>query len=166
MSLDGNLIAELLDTEEYHSNIGNVAAISDSEIGFLRRTHHEMIPFKIEYFDINDCRVIEYGTETAWYRLVAALVSFGIAVTLAISIVIDPNKISAESGPIIVLAIGLVTLGVRLITSTHRHILRFEMPEETLVWRSPAIDFDFKAEAAQAVQSYARKQGIYKESKS
>lgn len=163
MQLEGNLVAELLDAEEHHSNIGNVAAVSDLEICFLRRTRHELVPFRLEYFDVNDCRAIEYGTETAWYRIVGALASFAIALFLGVPMVIGINKITAESGPILGLAIGLITLGVRLVTSTHRHRLRFEMPEETLIWRSPAIDFDYKAEAAAAVRNYARTRGIYKE---
>jgi hypothetical protein len=73
------------------------------------------------------------------------------------------DEITTKGTPLIIGAIASVSLGARFITSTHRHVIRFEMPDETLVWRSPAIDFDSKREAARAVRVYARKQGSLQE---
>jgi len=67
--LEGVIIAELLDQHEYPSNLGNVAAISDQQICFLRRDRHELINFKLEYFEMCHCRAIEYQKETAYYRI-------------------------------------------------------------------------------------------------
>jgi len=67
--LEGVNIAELLDQHEYPSNLGNVAAISDQQICFLRRDRHELINFKLEYFEMCHCRAIEYQKETAYYRI-------------------------------------------------------------------------------------------------
>lgn len=158
--IKGELVAELLDQIEYHSNIENVAAISSEQICFLRRRHHELVPFAIEYLDVNDCKSVEYRQQTAYYRIIAAILFFTGAIAIAVMLALDPDRLSAENGPIIILAIGLVTFGIRFATSVHRHILTFRMPDETLTWRSPAIDFKSKAEAAHAVRDFARERGI------
>ena len=160
IKLEGELVAELLDQQEYPSNIGSVAAISDQQICLLRRVKHALVHFKLEYLDVQDCRAIEYRQDTAYYRIVAGVACFVAAVIVAFMLATDPNGLSAESGPLIIAMIGLSTFGIRFITSIHRHIMLFEMPGETLVWRSPAIDFKSKAGAAQAVQDYAQKRGI------
>ena len=160
IKLDGELVAELLDQDEIPSNIGNVISISDRQICLLRRDRHELTHFKLEYFDVRDCRAIEYQIEIAYYRIFAGAVCFIAALFFASILVTDMDDFSAESAPLIIAVIGLIVFGIRFITSTHRHIIRFEMPDETLIWRSPAIDFKSKAEAAHAVRDYARKRGI------
>jgi len=160
IKLDGELVAELLDQDEIPSNIGNVISISDRQICLLRRDRHALTHFRLEYFDVRDCRAIEYRKETAYYRILAGAACFIAALIFMSMLVTDLDDFSAESAPLIIAAIGLVVFGIRFITSTHRHIIRFEMPDETLIWRSPAIDFKSKAEAAHAVREYARKRGI------
>lgn len=160
--LDGELVAELLDQGEYPSNIDNVAAISSREICFVRRARHKLIPFNIEYLNVCDCQAIEYLKDTAYYRIVAGIACFLMALIVAFNLATDPAGLSVDSGPLIIAIIALATFGIRFITSTHRHIMHFEMPDETLVWRSPAIDFKSKAEAAHAVCDFARQRGILK----
>ena len=128
IQLAGEMIAELLDQNEYHSNVDNVAAVSSEQICLLRRVKHELVPFKLEYFDVNDCKAIEYVRDTAYYRIVAGVVCFAAAVIIAYILALDPNRLTPESGPLIALGIGLVTFGIRFITSIHRHILRFALP--------------------------------------
>jgi len=163
VNLDGELVALLLDQDEYASNVGNVAAISDRQICLLRRDRHELTHFKLEYFDVHDCHAIEYQKEMAYYRILAGAVCFVAAVIFLFMLVTGFDDISTESAPFIITAIALVALGVRFITSIHRHIINFEMPDEILTWRSPAIDFKSQAEAAHAVREYARKRGILRE---
>jgi len=160
IKLDGELVAELLDQDEIPSNIGNVISISDRQICLLRRDRHALTHFRLEYFDVRDCRAIEYQIEIAYYRILAGAACFITALIFMSKLATDLDDFSAESAPLIIAAIGLVVIGIRFITSTHRHIIRFEMPDETLIWRSPAIDFKSKAEAAHAVCEYARKRGI------
>ncbi len=163
IKLDGEPVAELLDQDEYPSNVGNVAAISDRQICFLRRDRQELTHFKLEYFDVCDCRAIEYQKEMAYYRILVGAACFIAAVIFVFVLVTGLDDISAESAPLIIAVIALVSFGVRFITSTHRHVIRFEMPDEILIWQSPTIDFKSKAEAAHAVREYARKRGILRE---
>jgi hypothetical protein len=160
--INGELIAELLDQDEYHSNIGEVAVVSTEQLCVLRRVHHELVPFSLEYLDINTCQSIEYIKETAYYRIVVAVLSIAAMLAIAYMLAIDPNRFSAENGPLIVACVGLLTFGIRFGGSTHRHILRFQMPDELLTWRSPATDYQLKAEAAQSVRNYAQQRGILK----
>ena len=67
----------------------------------------------------------------------------------------DPDRVYTLSAPMIIVMISLAVIGIRFITSTHRNVVRFEMPDQTLTWRSPAIDFDSKADAALAVRQHA-----------
>ncbi len=99
----------------------------------------------------------------AYYRILVGAACFIAAVIFMLMLVTGLDDISAESAPLIIAIIALVSLGVRFITSTHRHIIRFEMPDEILIWRSPTIDFKSKAGAARAVREYARKRGILRE---
>ena len=160
--IDGELVAELLDQDEYHSNIGNVAVVSTEQLCVLRRVRHELVPFTLEYLDISDCRAIDYQMDTAYYRIVVSVLSFAAMAAIAYMLAIDPDRFTAENGPLIVACVGLLTFGIRFGTSTHRHILHFQMPDELLTWRSPATDYKFKAEAAHAVRNYARQRGILK----
>ena len=160
IKLDGELVAELLDQDEIPSNIGNVISISDRQICLLKWDRHELTHFKLEYFDMRDCRSIEYQIEIAYSRILAGAACFIAALIFMSMLATDLDDFSAESAPLIIAAIGLIAIGIRFVTSTHRHIIRFEMPDETLIWRSPAIDFKSKAEAAHAVREYARKRGI------
>ncbi len=164
--LDGEPVAELLDQDEYPSNIGNVAAISNRQVCVLRRDRHKLTHFKLEYLDVRECRAIEYRKEMAYYRIIAAGACFVAALVFVFMLGTGLDDNSANSAPMIIVVIALVSLGVRFVTSIHRHIIRFEMPDETLVWRSPTIDFKSKVGAARAVCEYARKRGILRETKS
>ena len=82
------------------------------------------------------------------------------ALVLAISHIVRYAELSAESGPVIIVIVAFGSIGYRFITSIDRHVIRFEMPDKILIWRSPAIDFDSKAESAHAVREFARKRGI------
>jgi hypothetical protein len=161
---DNELVAELLDQHEYPSNIGKVAALSSRWICFVKRDWHELTHFRLEYFEMQDCRAIKYHKETAWYRILVAIVFFAAALFLVSMLLTNSWQPNTQSAPLIVGVIALTVIGIRFITSTHRHVVRFEMPEETFTWRSPAIDFDSKADAARAVQDYARNRGILRES--
>ena len=163
LKFDGELVGELLDQIEYPSNVGNVAAVSDRLICFLRRDHEELVHFKLDFLDVNDCRAIDYQKETAYYRIVVAVAFFFAAAYFLFLLATDPEGINTENAPFIVAVVAFITLGIRFATSTHRHIMHFEMPGETLTWRSPATDFKFKAEAAHAVREFARKRGILRE---
>lgn len=163
IKIDGELVAELLDQDEYPSNLGNVAAISDQQICVLRRDSHELTHFKLEYFDVHDCSAIEYRTEVAYSRILAAGVCFVAATISVLTLVTTFNDDPTVGAPLVIAALGLVALGIRFSSSTHRHVFRFNMPDETLVWRSPAIDYKFKAPAAHAVREYARQRGIFGE---
>lgn len=161
--LEGEPVAELLDQTEYPSNIGKVVAISDRQICFLRRDRHELTHFKLEYFEMRDCRAIEYQKETAYYRILVGILSFIAVAICMFMLVTNLESYTTEGAPLIIASVALASFGVRFITSTHRHILRFEMPDETLIWRSPAIDFKSKAGAAHAVRKFARERGILRE---
>ena len=160
IKIDGKLIAELLDQGEYPSNVGEVVAISDRQICLLRRDWDELTHFRLEYLDVNDCRAIEYEKETSWFRVVAGSAFLVAAAVVAFVLLMGLDDFTTEGAPFIIAMIMLFTMGYRLITSTYRHVIRFEMPDEMLVWRAPPIDFKFKAEAAHAVREYARSRGI------
>ena len=163
INADGEPVAVLLDQDEYLSNIGNVVAISNRQISLLRRDRHELTHFRLEYIDIRNCRAIEYRKEVAYSRILAGVVCSIAAFTVVFMLLTDLDDFSAESAPLIIAVIGLVSFGIRFITSTHRHVIHFEMPDETLIWRSPATDFASRADAAHAVREYARKRGIYRQ---
>jgi hypothetical protein len=163
VNLDGELVAQLLDLDEYPSNLGNVAAISDQQICFLRRDSHKLTHLKLEYFDVHDCSAIEYRTEVAYPRILAAGACFVAASISVLMLVTTFNGDPAVSAPLVIAVLGLAALGIRFSSSIHRHVIRFEMPDEVLVWRSPAIDYKSKAEAAHAVCEYARQRGIFGE---
>ena len=158
--LDGELVAALLELDEYASHIGGVAELSDRQLLVIRRDRHELTHFRLEKLDIGACRGIEYHRETAWYRVLAAAACFAGTAACAWSIVTGLGGDPAKTTALTIGMIALVSFGVRLATSTHRHVIRFEMPGETLTWRSPAIDFKEKAGAAQAVREFARRRGI------
>ena len=65
--------------------------------------------------------------------------------------------------PVIVFLVALVSFGLRLSTSTRRHLIRFDLPGEVLDWRSPAIDFKSKAGAAEAVRKLARERDLLRQ---
>ena len=158
--LDGEFIAELLDQDEYPSNIGNVVAVSDQQICVLRRDWHELSHCRLEYLDMNDCRSIEYQSKAVYYRIVVGVAFFALAAFLIFTIAGSLPSLSPEEAPLVVALIGSVTFGIRFITSTHWHVIRFEMPDEVVAWRSPAIDYEAKVEAVAAVCDFARKRGI------
>ena len=161
--LEGNVIAILLDKEEYPSKVGNVAAISDQQILYLKRDRHELVNFRYEFFDIGDCKAIEYIDEMVYYRVVVAVLSIVLTVVLLFMLVTGLDGGSKDVTPFIIGPIASMTFFIRFITSTHRHVLYFEMPDQVLTWRSPAIDYKSKAEAAHAVREFARKRGILRE---
>lgn len=161
--LDGELVAVLLDLEEYPSNIGEVAALSDRQLLVIRRDRHALTHFRLELLDIGNCRAVDYRKETARYRVVAAAACFAGTLACAWLLATRASKDPAAVTPLIVGMVALASFGVRLVTSTHRHVIRFEMPAETLTWRSPAIDFRAKAAAANAVREFARRRGILRE---
>lgn len=160
MQLEGELVAELLDQEEIPSKIGSVAAISDEQICVVRRDWHELTHFRLDILDVRDCRAIEYQRETSYSRILAGLICFVGAAALVFMLVANSENFFEKGAPLIIAVVALISIGVRFITSTHRHVIRFEMPGEVLVWRSPAIDFKSKAEAAHAVRDYARQRDI------
>ena len=160
VKIDGEVIAVLLDQDEYPSNLGNVAAISDRQIAYLKRDHDELVGYRLEYLDIADCVGIEYHQEEAWYRKILAGLFYLAALTIAISLTTGMIPFTNENQVLIIVIIAMVTFGVRFTTSTHRHYISFEMPDQALHWRSPAIDFKSKAADAHAVCDYARERGI------
>jgi hypothetical protein len=162
LKIEGELVVELLDQEEFPSKIGNVVAVSDQQICLLRRDWDKLTHFRLEYLDVQDCRAIEYQEEVAYYRVVAGGIFLIAAIAALFVLFTRVDDYTTEGGPLIVAAIMLATLGMRFITSTHRHILRFEMPDEILEWHSPAVDFRYKVDAAHAVREYARKRGIFR----
>ena len=163
VAIEGELVAELLDQQEYPSKVGNVAAVSDRKICFLRHDRHELTHYRLDFLDVRECRAIEYRKEVVWYRVIAAIACFIGAAALVVMLVTGANDRSGQLTPLIVGLIALVSFGVRFVTSTHRHVMRFEMPGEVLWWRSPSIDFNSKAEAARAVVEFARKRGIFRD---
>jgi hypothetical protein len=158
--LDGELVANLLDKEEYPSNIGHVAAVSDREILVLRRDWHELTHFRLDVLDMDDCRGIEYREQRVWYRILLGYACLVAAAALLVLLIAGDGDLSAQMAPAIIALVALVSFGVRFVTSTQRHVIRFDMPDETLDWRSPAIDFKSKSEAAGAVREHARSRGI------
>jgi hypothetical protein len=160
IQLDGEMIAELLDQDEYPANIGEVAGISDRQICVLRRDWHELTHLRMEYLDVHDCHAIEYRKDTAYYRMAVGIACLVAAIGLVFTLAIGLVDFSTKGAPLIIGVVVLVSIGVRFLTSTHRHIILFAMPDEVLAWRSPAIDFKAKAGAAHAVREYARKRGI------
>lgn len=162
--LTGEFVAELLDQVEYPGNVEEVAAVSTEQICFVRRDWDELTHFRLEYFDMGDCRSIEYHDETVWYRIVLAIACFAVAAAIAVTVAAGLPDISERDAPLIIAVIAFATFGVRFVTSTHRHVIHFEMPDETLSWGSPPIDFKSKAQAAQAVREFARTRGILRTS--
>jgi hypothetical protein len=152
---DSELVAELLDQSEYPSNIGKVTALSGQWICFLKRDWHELIHYRLECVEMRYCHAIEYHKETAYYRIFAGAACFVAALWLSFMLLSDPDRVYTLSAPMIIVMISLAVIGIRFFTSTHRHVVRFEMPDQTLTWRSPAIDFDSKADAALAVRQHA-----------
>lgn len=59
--INGESFVVLIDQDEYPSHIGNVAAISDEHILFLKRDMSELTHFRLEHMDVSDCRAIEYN---------------------------------------------------------------------------------------------------------
>ena len=163
--LDGELVAVLLDQDEYPANIGNVVAVSDRQICFLKRDIHELIHYRFEFYDVDDCKAIEYRDQMVYYRVVVAVVSFILTAILAFTLLIGSDGGAQDFRALVIGLIALLTLGIRFITSTHRHVINFEMPDEVLSWRSPAIDYRDKAEAAHAIREFARGRGILRENK-
>lgn len=161
--IDGEKIAVLLDQDEYPSNIGEVVAVSDQQLCYLRKDKDELVGFKLEYLDIDQLRAVEYHQEEAWYRKILAGLFFLAAAAVALALATGIVPFNSESQALIILIIALVTFGVRFTTSTHRHYIRFDMPDRTFHWRSPAIDFKSKAAAANSVVEYAEGRGILRE---
>jgi len=161
--IEGEMVAVLLDQQEYPSTIGNVAAVSDRQICFLKKDKRELVNYRLEFHDIDDCTAIEFRDEMIYYRVVVAVTSFVLSAVLAIMLATGSDGGSQDITPLIIGAIALLTFGVRFITSTHRHVIDFEMPDQVLSWRSPAIDYKSKAEAAHAVREFARERGILRE---
>ena len=60
VKIDGDVVAVLLDQDEYPANVGNVVAVSDRQIAWLERDHDELVGFRLDYLDIADCVSIEY----------------------------------------------------------------------------------------------------------
>jgi hypothetical protein len=158
--LNGDLVAVLLDQNEYPSNIGNVVAISDQQICFLKRDVHELIHYRFEFYDMDDCKSIEYKDEMVYYRMVVAAVNFVLAAILAFTLLSGSDGGAQDFRALVIGLIAVLAIGVRFVTSTHRHVINFEMPDRVLSWRSPATDYRFKAEAAHAVRDFARGRGI------
>jgi hypothetical protein len=158
--LAGEVVVDLLDNDEYPSNIGHVAAVSDQQILVIRRDWHELTHFSLDVLELDDCNGIEYVEQRAWYRLLLGYVGLFSAVLLLGMLVLDGEPVTARTAPLIILLIALVSFGVRLVTSTRRHLLRFDMPGEVLDWRSPAIDFESKAAAARSVRDIAEARGL------
>lgn len=161
--LAGELIAELLDEEEYPSKIGNVAAVSDREILYLARVRHELVHFRYEIHDMDECSAVVYREERAWYRVVVAASSVALAAVLAYLLATGRHGGEENVTPLVIGAIASIAMGIRFATSTHRHIIEFQMPDRVLSWRSPAIDYRSRAAAAGAVRAFARERGILRE---
>lgn len=150
---------------EYPSNIGNVVAVSDRQICFLKRDVHELIHYRFEFFDTGDCKAIDYQDQMVYYRVAGAVISFVIAAILAITLLSGSDGGAQDFRALVIGLIATLAFGARLVTSTHRHVINFEMPDEVLHWRSPAIDYKEKAEAAHAVREFARGRGILRETR-
>jgi len=160
IKIEGNLVADLLDQDEFPSNVGSVAAVSDRELVVLRRDRNELTGFKLEYLDMDDCEAVDYQTQIAWYRIVVGVACFLAAATFLYLLAGTYTEAVEDRGTLIIAIVICATVGVRFITSIHRHVMHFEMPGETLTWRSPAIDFKSKAAAARAIRDYAGRKGL------
>ena len=112
-----------------------------------------------------DCESIEYEDKPVYYQIVLGIACFIGAALAVYMLATGVTGVSEDPTPVIVALVAFLTIGIRFITSTHRHVIRFEMPDEMLKWRSPAIDYKYKAEAAHAVREFARKRGTFRESK-
>ena len=108
LQLEGEVIAELLDQEEFPSKIGNVAVVSDRQICLLRRDRRELTGYRFEYFDMDDCRAIGYRNEHAWYRNALAAVFFAAAAALLIMLVTGEPGLSPQDSTVILMMIALV----------------------------------------------------------
>lgn len=161
--LEGEFVIDLLGKDEYASNLGHVAAVSDRQMLVVRRDWHELTHFRLDVLEMADCRGIEYVEQRAWHRLVLGVVSLIGAVLILGLLVVGQEPVDARMAPVIVFLVALVSLGVRLTTSTHRHLIRFDMPGEVLDWRSPAIDFKSKSGVAKAVRELARERGLLRQ---
>ena len=161
--IEGEIVAVLLDQEEFPANIGNVAAVTDRQICYLKKDRKELSHYRYEFYDIDDCKVIEYKDVRVYYRMIIAGICFILAAILGIMLATGSDGGSEDIRALLIAAIALLTFGARFITSTHRHVINFEMPDQVLRWRSPAIDYKFKADAAHAVRNFARKRGILRE---
>jgi hypothetical protein len=161
--IEGELVVNLLDKQEYPSNIGHVAAVSDRQILVLRRDWHELTHFRLDVLEMADCRAIEYREQRVWYRILLGYACLFAAVALLVLLVAGDGELSAQAAPAVIALVALVAFGVRFGTSTRRHVIRFDMPDEMLDWRSPAIDFKLKSEAASAVREQARNRGILRQ---
>jgi len=157
------MIANLLEKEEYPSNIGHVAAVSDRQLLVLRRDWHELTHFRLDVLDMADCSAIEYRQQRAWYRILLGYACLVTAALLLLLLVRAEAGVSPQMAPAIIALVALLSFGVRFVTSTRRHLIRFEMPGEILDWRSPAIDFKLKSDAAIAVCEHARNRGILRQ---
>ena len=82
------------------------------------------------------------------------------AVLLLGMLVFGGEPVTARTAPLVIALIALVSFGVRLVTSTRRHLIRFDMAGEVLDWRSPAIDFKSKSAAARSVREIAEERGL------
>jgi hypothetical protein len=67
---DGEIVAILLDQDEYSSNVGSVAVVSDRQLCRLKHDRHELIHYRSESFDMADCAAIEYQDKMVYYRIV------------------------------------------------------------------------------------------------
>ena len=158
--LAGEVVVDLLDNDEYPSNIGHVAAVSDRQILVIRRDWHELTHFSLDVLELAECKGIEYVEQRAWYRLVLGYLGLFSAVLLLAMLVLGGEPVTAKTAPLVIALIALVSFGVRLVTSTRRHLIRFHMPGEILDWRSPAIDFKSKSAAARSVREIAAERGL------
>ena len=100
-----------------------------------------------------------------YYRAVIAVVGFIIAAILAFTLLSGSDGGAQDFRALVIGLIAVLTFGVRFITSIHRHVINFEMPDQVLHWRSPAIDYKERKEAAHAIRDFARKRGLLRESK-
>lgn len=130
--LEGELIAVLLDQDEYPSNIGNIVAVSDRQLCYLKRDVHALIHYRFEFHDINDCTAIEYRDQMVWYRVIGAVISCIIAAALAITLLSGSDGGAQDFRALVIGLIATLAFGARFITSTHRHVINFEMPDEVL----------------------------------
>jgi hypothetical protein len=161
--LEGAFVVDLLEKDEYASNLGHVAAVSDRQILAIRGDWHELTHFRLDVLEMSDCRGIEYVEQRAWYRVVLGIVSLIGAASVLGFLVFGGEPVDARTAPVVVVLVALISLGVRLVTSTRRHLLRFELPGEILDWRSTPINFESRTAAAIAVRDFARERGLLRQ---